>query len=265
MQSIQQMLWTNDHVITKKNEFVNVEDCKKGGKKLEDKRIRNNQAIVEGEIITELRYSHTIFGEKYYDVKLKVSRLSQSTDMVPLLVSERLVDVNDSYVGKFVRVCGPIRSYTKHEGEKNHLVLSLLVKDWMIVDQLDEEVLNMIYLDGYVCKLPVYRITPLGKEITDIFLAVNRLYGHRSDYIPLILWGKNAREGCELKLGSHIQIWGRFQSRVYQKKVDADIYKNFTTFEISVNDIINCDKEEDYYENMSGQYVADSGLIPRFL
>ena len=219
---------------------------------------RNNQAIIEGEICSDFSYSHTIFGVNYFSVMLKASRLSQSIDLIPLLVSEHLVDVSHTYLGKYVRVSGPIRSYTENVNKKNHLILSLLVKDWMLIDSLDDNILNMIFLEGYICKKPVYRLTPFGKEITDVFLAVNRTFGDRSDYIPLILWGKLARIAGGLPIGDHIQIWGRFQSREYQKRVDQDHYKSYITYEVSVNDMKDCGSSDQKKQYSTNRYVAES-------
>ena len=193
-----------------------------------------NQAIVAGDVITEFQFSHEIFGEGFYTLKIQVRRLSDATDEIPLLVSERLVDVTKNYIGRKLEAKGQFRSYNKHESEKNHLILSLFVRELEWIDSYENRKPNYIMLDGYICKEPVYRMTPLGREICDILLAVNRAYG-KSDYIPCICWGRNARFAGNLEIGSHIQVLGRIQSRKYQKKVGENQIISRTAYEISVN------------------------------
>ena len=193
-----------------------------------------NQAIVAGEVITEFQFSHEIFGEGFYTLKIQVRRLRDATDEIPLLVSERLVDVTKNYIGRKLEAKGQFRSYNKHESEKNHLILSLFVRELEWIDSYENRKPNYIMLDGYICKEPVYRMTPLGREICDILLAVNRAYG-KSDYIPCICWGRNARFAGNLEIGSHIQVLGRIQSRKYQKKVGENQIISRTAYEISVN------------------------------
>lgn len=220
-----------------------------------EKILKNNQAVVAGEIISDFEFSHEVFGEGFYTVKLKVSRLSHSSDTIPLLVSERLIDVNQSYIGKFMEARGQFRSYNKHENNRNHLVLSLFVRELEVLDILDNRKPNMIFLDGYICKEPVYRTTPLGREIADILLAVNRAYS-KSDYIPCICWGRNARYAGKLPVGSRIQLWGRIQSREYQKKINEDTVINRVAYEVSVNKMEYCDDGINLERK-----VADSGNI----
>lgn len=160
-----------------------------GRSKHDRKILKNNQAVVAGEIISDFEFSHEVFGEGFYFVKLKVSRLSHSSDIIPLLVSERLIDVSQSHIGQFLEARGQFRSYNKHENNRNHLVLSLFVRELELIDSVENRKPNMIFLDGYICKEPVYRTTPLGREIADVLLAVNRAYG-KSDYIPCICWGR---------------------------------------------------------------------------
>ena len=145
-----------------------------------EKTLNNNQVVVAGEIASEFTFSHEIFGEGFYMVDLMVSRLSDAYDVIPLMVSDRLFDVNESHVGEKIMAKGQFRSYNKHEETKNRLILSVFVRE---IEQLDEDEPeeenrpNQIYLDGYICKAPVYRMTPLGREIADVLLAVNRAYG----------------------------------------------------------------------------------------
>ena len=220
-----------------------------------EKILKNNQAVVAGEIISDFEFSHEVFGEGFYTVKLKVNRLSHSSDTIPLLISERLIDVSQSCVGRFMEARGQFRSYNKHENNRNHLVLSLFVRELELLDVLDNRKPNMIFLDGYICKEPVYRTTPLGREIADVLLAVNRAYS-KSDYIPCICWGRNARYAGKLPVGSRIQLWGRIQSREYQKKISEDTVVNRVAYEVSVN------KMEYWDDGMNlERKVADSGSI----
>ena len=158
-----------------------------------DKVIENNQVVIMGEIVSDFVFSHEIFGEGFYMVDVNVPRLSDSNDIIPLMVSERLINVEDDYKGLSIMVQGQFRSYNRHEERKNRLVLSVFAREIEFVDETPESSkTNQIYLDGYICKEPIYRKTPLGREIADLLLAVNRPYG-KSDYIPCIVWGRNAR------------------------------------------------------------------------
>ena len=129
---------------------------------------------------------------------------------------------------------GQFRSYNRHEENRNHLILSMFVRELEFIDEIGGRKPNSIFLDGYICKQPVYRMTPLGREIADLLLAVNRAYG-KSDYIPCICWGRNARFAGKLEVGERIQVWGRIQSREYQKKVGDELVVNRVAYEVSVN------------------------------
>jgi primosomal replication protein N len=208
-----------------------------------EKVFQNNQAVVAGEVVSDFVFSHELYGEGFYNVDLKVDRLSDTYDVIPVMISERIINVKESYVGRRLEVKGQFRSYNKHEDFKNRLILSLFAREVREMD--DEEVYdkpNQIYLDGFICKKPIYRMTPLGREIADILLAVNRAYG-KSDYIPCICWGRNARYAGNLDVGAHIQLWGRIQSRQYQKKIGDDQVINRVAYEISVSKI-ECSEEE---------------------
>ena len=209
-----------------------------------EKALANNQAVVAGEIISEFVFSHEIFGEGFYMVDLLVSRLSDATDVIPLMVSDRLIDVHESHIGERIEAKGQFRSYNKHEETKNRLVLSLFVRELNVLEE-DEELQhpNQIYLDGYICKAPIYRMTPLGREIADVLLAVNRAYG-KSDYIPCICWGRNARFAGKLKVGEHVAVWGRIQSREYQKKLENDEVINRIAYEVSVSKMECLEQDE---------------------
>ncbi len=200
-----------------------------------DKVIENNQVTVMGKIISGFTFSHEIFGEGFYMMDVEVARLSESYDIIPVMVSERLIDVDSSYEGEYVSISGQFRSYNRHEERKNRLILSVFAREISFVDELEESSrTNQIYLDGYICKEPVYRKTPLGREIADVLLAVNRPYG-KSDYIPCICWGRNARYAGSFEVGAHCAVWGRIQSREYMKKLSEDQLEKRIAYEVSVS------------------------------
>ena len=202
---------------------------------MSDKIIANNQVTIMGEIATGFTFSHEVFGEGFYMVDVLVKRLSNSDDRIPLMISERLIDVKQDYTGCYIMASGQFRSYNRHEEQKNHLVLSVFVREIEFIDEeLDGAKTNTILLDGYICKKPVYRKTPLGREIADLLLAVNRPYG-KSDYIPCICWGRNARFASGFEVGEHVQILGRIQSREYIKKITETDTEKRTPYELSVS------------------------------
>lgn len=202
-----------------------------------DKILENNQASIVGEIVSEFQYSHEVYGEGFYMVEVSVNRLSNFADYIPLMISERLIDTTKSYIGQKVYVTGQFRSYNRHEEIKNRLVLSVFVREIEFIEEETEEMKsNQIMLDGYICKEPIYRKTPLGREIADLLVAVNRSYG-KSDYIPCICWGRNARFASRFQVGTHVQIWGRIQSREYVKKISEDQVEKRIAYEVSVSKI----------------------------
>lgn len=200
-----------------------------------EKVFDNNQVNVAGKVVSEFRFSHEVFGERFYMIDVEVKRLSDSYDVIPLMVSERLIDTTKDFRGQYVEASGQFRSYNKHEGEKNKLVLSVFVREIIVNgDEYESPKPNSIYLDGFICKPPVYRKTPLGREIADLLLAVNRPYG-KSDYIPCISWGRNARYAENFTVGGHLHIWGRIQSREYQKKISEEEIERRVAYEVSVS------------------------------
>ena len=204
---------------------------------MSEKTIENNKVSVIGKIVSDFTFSHEVFGEGFYLVDLEVNRLSDQADVIPLMVSERLVDVTENYQGCTVEAIGQFRSYNRHEGSRNRLVLSVFVREIHFMEEFtDYTKTNQIFLDGYICKPPVYRMTPLGREIADLLMAVNRPYG-KSDYLPCICWGRNARFAGKFEVGTHIHLWGRIQSRTYQKRLDNDVVEKRTAYEISVSKI----------------------------
>ena len=200
-----------------------------------DKIIENNQVSIMGRIDAGFTFSHQVFGEGFYTTELLVRRLSDSEDRIPVMVSERLVDVTQDYTGEYIEIHGQFRSYNRHEERHNRLVLSVFAREVNFLEEEDETIpVNQIFLDGYICKPPVYRKTPLGREIADVLLAVNRPYG-KSDYIPCICWGRNARYASAFEVGEHVQIIGRIQSRTYIKKLSDTLTEERTAYEVSVS------------------------------
>lgn len=188
-----------------------------------------------GEIVSTFAFSHEVFGEGFYMVDVSVRRLSNSVDTIPVMISERLIDVEQDYRGEFLMVSGQFRSYNRHDEQKNRLVLSVFAREVSFIEEeLDGAKTNNILLDGYICKLPIYRKTPLGREIADLLLAVNRPYG-KSDYIPCICWGRNARFASAFEVGEHVQVLGRIQSREYVKKLSETETEKRTAYEVSVS------------------------------
>lgn len=200
-----------------------------------DKILGNNQVNVYGEVVSTFSYSHEVYGEGFYMLQLSVKRLSKVYDIIPLMISERLIDVTKDYRGCYLEASGQFRSYNRHEENRNRLVLSVFVRDVHIDDvEQGSEKPNYIFLDGYLCKPPVYRKTPLGREIADLLLAVNRPYG-KSDYIPCICWGRNARYASGFEVGEHVQLLGRIQSREYVKRISDTETEKRVAYEVSVS------------------------------
>ena len=209
-----------------------------------DKIIENNQVSIMGKIATGFTFSHLVFGEGFYTMELIVKRLSDSEDRIPVMVSERLIDVTQDYIGEYIEIHGQFRSYNRHEEKHNRLVLSVFAREVKFVEEDDENVpVNQIFMDGFICKPPVYRKTPLGREIADILLAVNRPYG-KSDYIPCICWGRNARFAGNLEIGSRIQLIGRIQSREYQKRIGEGKVVDKIAYEVSASQMEYIEEEE---------------------
>ena len=197
--------------------------------------MENNKVSIIGEIVSGFTFSHKVFGEGFYMVDVSVKRLSGQADIIPLMVSERLIDVHKNYIGCTIEALGQFRSYNRHEGVKNRLMLSIFVREVHFMEEFtDYTKTNQIFLDGYICKAPIYRKTPLGREIADILLAVNRPYG-KSDYIPCISWGRNARYASSLSVGTKVKIWGRIQSREYTKAISETECEERIAYEVSIS------------------------------
>ncbi len=195
----------------------------------------NNKIKLSGKIISELTPSHEVYGEQFFTFNLECKRLSQASDILPVTISDRLLIHTPIAVGDTVNIDGQIRSYNNYTEGKTHLVLTVFVKEISIGNELNDTP-NDVILNGFICKTPVFRTTPFGREIADVLIAVNRAYS-KSDYIPIICWGRNARFVSALEIGSNINISGRMQSRIYQKKLDDDTIIEKTAYEVSVSKI----------------------------
>lgn len=194
----------------------------------------NNKLIVTGKIVSDFTYSHKVFDEKFYESFISVGRLSGNEDVLPVIISERLVDVNHDATGEIIKIDGQFRSYNRKEGGNNRLILCIFARAVQVLK--NHPILiptNEIYLDGYICKTPIYRKTPLGREIGDMLVAVNRPYS-KSDYIPCISWGRNARYALSFEVGAQVRVWGRIQSREYTKKLSEIECEKRTDYEVSV-------------------------------
>ncbi|MGL5693305.1 MAG: single-stranded DNA-binding protein [Peptostreptococcaceae bacterium] len=194
-----------------------------------------NVVYLRGELDEDMEFSHEIFGEKFFNTRIKINRLSDSYDVLPLTISERLLEEVDIASNNMVNVIGQLRSYNKNIESKNRLVLTIFVRELKQSEEENKDP-NSIFLDGYICKAPIYRKTPLGREITDLLVAINRPY-NKSDYIPSIVWGRNAKFAKTLKVGDRIQMWGRVQSREYEKKVDEGESIKKVAYEVSISKI----------------------------
>ncbi len=193
----------------------------------------NNQVIVSGTVESLPEHSHTVYAEQFYIFSMRIARLSDASDVINVLVSERLLAGISITCGCCLTVMGQFRSYNNYSGNGNRLVLTVFAKDICVADAAALADPNRIFLDGYICKTPIYRTTPFGREIADVLIAVNRAY-NKSDYIPAIAWGRNARFCRDLAVGTHIRLWGRIQSREYVKRIDEENSITKTAYEVSV-------------------------------
>ena len=217
--------------------------------------LENNHLILVGKIVSEQKYSHEIYGEKFYSFNLEVVRLSSNSDIIPITVSERLLTDFDLSIGKEVEIEGQFRSYNNYENEKNRLILTVFAKEIKPREISDSEeaekelVSNEVTLVGYVCKKPIYRQSPFGREIADLLLAVNRAY-NKSDYIPCIAWGRNARFCQKIEVGTEVKVVGRVQSRSYEKKHEDGTVETRIAYEVSIASMEVSDKDENNQEEV---------------
>ncbi len=201
---------------------------------MENTYYENNKVELSGCVDSDLSFSHMIYGEKFYLFKLKVPRLSDKFDIINITISERFFTEREPEIGDYVEIQGQFRSYNNFSNVGNRLMLTVFVKEIEYINSIDElQNPNKIYLNGYICKQPIYRTTPFMREITDILLAVNRSY-NKSDYIPCIAWGRNAKYAETFEVGLNLKIWGRIQSREYQKRINDEEFVTKTAYEISI-------------------------------
>lgn len=229
----------------------------KGGKKLDTNYLENNYLTLVGKVTGEKKFSHEIYGERFYVFNLEIERLSGNADIIPITVSERLITDEMLTQGKNLLVKGQFRSYNSYDNEKNRLILTVFAKDVIEVEDNNQEeeneivkkdiVTNEVVLVGFICKNPIYRQTPFGREIADVLLAVNRAY-NKSDYIPTIAWGRNARFCQNLEVGTKVKIVGRVQSRMYEKKHEDGTVENRVAYEVSIGSL-EVVEENDFTES----------------
>lgn len=206
----------------------------------------NNHLVLMGKVTSDKRFSHEIYGESFYIFDLEVPRLSDTSDIIPVTISERLIDTDKMGIGKKLIIKGQFRSYNSYENERNKLILTVFAKDVIFEDEMEEKiqndesikenVSNEVILTGYICKKPIYRQTPFGREIADLLLAVNRAY-NKSDYIPAIAWGRTARFTQNLATGTEVRAIGRVQSRNYEKKYEDGRVEQKVAYEVSISSL----------------------------
>ena len=214
--------------------------------------LENNHLLLVGKVTSDKKFSHEIYGESFYIFDLEVARLSGNSDIIPITISERLILEKELEIGDKVAIEGQFRSYNSYENEKNRLILTVFAKDIKYLSEEDEEnssekVSNEVTLIGYICKKPIYRQTPFGREISDILLAVNRAY-NKSDYIPAIARGRNARFCQNIEVGTKVKITGRVQSRNYEKKFEDGTIQTRTAYEVSISSLEIVNEEEENKE-----------------
>ena len=201
----------------------------------------NNKVRLSGYVESEPKFSHELYGEGFYEFMLRVPRLSQQSDIIPVTVSERLMTGVDFAIVTKLAVNGQFRSYNKFVDGKSKLMLTVFVRDFF--ESAEDENPNEVELCGYVCKPPVYRTTPFNREICDLLVAVNRAY-NKSDYIPCIAWGRNARFVRDIEVGRKLVISGRIQSRQYTKKLSEEESEVRVAYELSISKIVADERAE---------------------
>ena len=207
-----------------------------------DNLMLNNKIYLEGKVLSGLEFSHEMYGEGFYTFNLEVQRLSDAKDVLLITISERLISGIEIAVDAELIVEGQLRSYNKFIEGANRLILTVFARDIIPCEEKSKNP-NQIYLDGYICKQPIYRTTPFGREIADMLLAVNRSY-NKSDYIPTIAWGRNSRFCKQLEVGDNIRVWGRLQSREYQKRVSESELIRKVAYEVSISKMERINKND---------------------
>ena len=220
----------------------------------------NNHLVLMGKVVSEKMLSHEVYGEKFYLFNLEVPRLSETSDIIPITISERLLTDIDIFVGKKAVIEGQFRSYNGYENEKSRLILTVFAKEITVLPDEEElpiskeNVSNEVILSGYICKKPIYRQTPFKREIADVLLAVNRAY-NKSDYIPCIAWGRNARFCQNIEVGTEVKVVGRVQSRGYEKKLEDGTVLNKVAYEVSVISMEVINQKNNEEENSTQEAI----------
>lgn len=223
-----------------------------------DDLLATNKVYVEGKIISEISFSHEMYGEGFYTFRVEVPRLSDAVDVLPITVSERLISTLDMSIGNLISIEGQLRSYNKFVDGINRLILTIFTRDLKPIETISKTP-NQIYIEGFICKSPIYRTTPFGREITDLLIAVNRSY-NKSDYIPAIAWGRNARFSNIFNVGVHIKLWGRIQSREYEKKVSDDNTIRRIAYEVSISKMEKMEKKDREEENDIEEEIEETEI-----
>ncbi len=221
--------------------------------------MENNVANISGKVASKPEFSHEVYGEGFHTVIIQVPRLSDSFDLIPVMFSERLVPPEHFVEGLYILVEGQFRSYNNFNSSSGHkLMLTVFAREITLSEEeVDQKNPNQVALNGYVCRKPMYRTTPFGREISDILLAVNRAY-NKSDYIPCIAWGRNARFAGNFDVGDNIRIWGRIQSRSYQKRLSETEIEERVAYEVSISKI-EVVKEERSDTGLHNESELESG------
>ena len=234
---------------------------------METSYLENNHLVLVGKVTSEKRFSHEIYGEKFYVFDLEVARLSDTTDIIPVTASERILNDELISLGNRIVIKGQFRSYNSYEGERSRLILTVFAKDIVYETDLPEEeqeelrkTSNKVVLSGYICKKPIYRQTPFGREIADILLAVNRAY-NKSDYIPSIAWGRNARYCKNLLTGTEVKIVGRVQSRNYEKKHEDGTIENRVAYEVSIGSLEIVSEDNEYIKKDENEETTSEEAV----
>lgn len=191
-----------------------------------------------GEIVSEPCLVHEGRGERLYMAYILTRRTSGVTDRIPLMIPGELIGPGDC-TGRMASVEGQFRSYNRHGDGKSRLILSVFVKELRLLETgwpVDCACNNQVFLDGFICKAPIYRKTPKGREIADVILAVNRPHG-KSDYIPCIVWGRDAWDVSRLDVGAALRISGRIQSREYDKMLSETESETRVAYEVSAIEV----------------------------
>ena len=227
--------------------------------------LENNYLTLVGKVTGDKRFSHEIYGESFYIFNLVIPRLSGNSDIIPITISERLIKEDTLQEGKQLLIKGQFRSYNSYENEKNRLILTVFAKDIVELEEKEDQeenemvkkdtITNEVVLVGYICKKPIYRQTPFGREISDILLAVNRAY-NKSDYIPCIAWGSNARFCENMEVGTEVKIVGRVQSRTYEKKFEDGTTQTKIAYEVSVSSLEIVNQEDNENEKIEENQEA---------